>query len=553
MPPAISAILSDTSPASLPQLLGLLTIAPTAQETKPSWAYFIADAESAAEYAEQGLAKVSLKVINILAPVLNAGAWAGMGEYFPGLKTSFNLDERLAMALNTGNAFNSHYLCRTQHCTPAQLDAVVKHLTESEWEIVQHLWDVFIGFKTELAAQQQLLYGVSPPFIPPAGSMRAVSDEGAVAHSMYLAGGYFPLCLLPAATKHTFETDSAVLVRASYFQSSQAGPTESTPLCYSIASVFFGLKAVIHQLAWQTWRVDSLKLLTRQPIMHRLKTLYGASVVKDLKNWIQAVAQGDCLSDQAVARALNALRLRPSYALLSQQVFIAAVDTASLLNGWRALRTDCLMLAIQQCLANLPAAMQTVTRLSGNLQEADNTINEPVDLVLRQIRCCLKVITWLAVYLNACLAGDGSEQAIQQSNVSLKAIMIAQDAAHSAFNRFHAYAYHSQRQSEDASAQAAAYLLQYALPGWIAHSLSLLLPVAPDWRARYIQWVEAGFTQHLALLLVLGALEQAEAKLKLADKTLEQMLVEMGLVSGEGPDEGFREGFLRAGRGIEYS
>lgn len=146
--------------------------------------------------ADDGYIDRSMKAAKAMNDILKAYSRVeklkfGTKTFIPELGYSLSHNERLAFALNMGNAGNVEALT-DEGFTEQQQDAVLATLTDKDWDVVEALWAHIDSYWPELSALEERATGVKPekvvaqPFTTPSG--REVT------------GGYYPLVGDPKRT-----------------------------------------------------------------------------------------------------------------------------------------------------------------------------------------------------------------------------------------------------------------------------------------------------------------------------------------------------------------
>ncbi|MBK8772852.1 MAG: hypothetical protein IPM06_20810 [Rhizobiales bacterium] len=113
----------------------------------------------------------------------------GKGTFFPTLKTSLNREQRIALALNAGNAGNLQRLLDGEGWSRGAIDPVLQSLTAAEWAAVQQVWDHFETYREAIGEKERRVYGVEPEWIAPQ-QLTVISADG---QALTLRGGYYPI------------------------------------------------------------------------------------------------------------------------------------------------------------------------------------------------------------------------------------------------------------------------------------------------------------------------------------------------------------------------
>jgi len=286
------------------------------QDGGPVWEHFVRRANERGDMETGMRAEATQKLAAIIAPVRKLGAMSGKGAFFPSLGISLNRQERLALALNTGNEGNLQRLLDGEGWTREQIQPVLDSLTSVEWHAVQALWDHFDSYRPLIAAKEIRVYGKEPAWVQPAASSIIAADGIHV----LLRGGYYPIKYDPARSQRAEEHVDAEAakreLRGAYtsattrrsFTKTRADQVKGRPLLLTLDGVYGGVNDVIHDLAWHEWLIDTNRLLRSQTIDEAIRSHYGAEVKQQFKTWAQDIAEGDRGAQAAMDAALGRLR-----------------------------------------------------------------------------------------------------------------------------------------------------------------------------------------------------------------------------------------------------
>lgn len=284
----------------------------------PVWEHLIRPANAAGDMETTMRADATRKLAEILDPLLHDGQpMGGKGQFFPSIKRSLNRQERLAVALNTGNEGNLQRLLGGEGWTREQIEPVLQSLTAKEAQAVQAIWDMFETYRPLVGAMERRVYGKEPNWVEPA----PVTIGGEK-----LRGGYYPIKYDPAASVRAEEhadaegarrqlqgAYGAATVRRS-FAKARVEEVTGRPLLYSLAGVYQGVNETIHALAWTEWLIDANRLLKSTAIDSSIRETYGPEAVRQFKTWRDAVAEGEQALNGAMDRALGKVRQSVSVA-----------------------------------------------------------------------------------------------------------------------------------------------------------------------------------------------------------------------------------------------
>lgn len=406
------------------------------QDGGPVWEYFIRSANEAANFEthERGTATEALS--KILAPVFKLGKMGGKGQYFASIDRSLNRESRMAIALNTGNASNYQRLLGGEGWTAQQVQPVVDSLTKAEWDAVQAIWDHFETYRPQIAAKERRVYGKEPNWV----EATAVHT----AHGEY-RGGYYPIKYDPNASQRAEEHVDAEgakrQLQGAYtsattrrsFTKTRVDEVNGRPLLYTLAGVYSGVNDVIHDLAWHEWLIDVNRLMRSSTIDSAIRDHYGPEVKRQLKTWIQDIAEGERGADNAGEMVLGKLRQGVSIAGLGFNVLSAAIQITGFNQSIVRVGAKWIGRGITKYLASPIQSTREVTEQSEfmadrfrtqfrELNELRNSVQDQsaakrvlqdgAYFMMTRVQQMVDVPTWLGAYEKAISDGNAEERAV---------------------------------------------------------------------------------------------------------------------------------------------
>ena len=300
----------------------------------PVWEHIIRTANERADMESTMRADATQQLAALLAPLRKLGPMGGKGIYFPTLGRSLNRENRLAIALNTGNASNLQRLLGGEGWTQQQIAPVLQSLTSAEWQAVQGIWDHFESYRPLIGAKEKRIYGKEPAWVQ-ATPLQVTTADGLTLH---LRGGYYPVQYDPAASQRAEEHGDAEAARRQLqgaytsattrrsFTKARAEEVKGRPLLYALTGVYSGVNDVIHDLSWHEWLIDANRLLRSHRIDEAMRSHWGPQAKQQFKSWVQDIAEGDKGAQGAVDMALGRLRQGVSVAGLGFNVVSAAMQ-----------------------------------------------------------------------------------------------------------------------------------------------------------------------------------------------------------------------------------
>jgi hypothetical protein len=279
------------------------------------WDTFIRTMNDAGAKEAKMREETTEKMLAIIQPLLSsrpfADAFGSKKEFFPTVGRSLNREERMAIALNVGNAGNLQRLLDGEGWEAAQIAPVLDSLTKAEWDAIQSIWNLFESFRPQIAAKEKRVYGVEPKWVEPTPVFTK--------HGEY-PGGYYPIKYDgrrndKAAAFNEAEEAKAMLKGAFLsattrrsFTKTRSDEVKGRPLLYTMDGMYSGLNDVIHDLAWHEWVIDMNRMLRDGRISSAVRDIYGDPILKQIKSGVRDIAGGDAMPADPFERVLSDLR-----------------------------------------------------------------------------------------------------------------------------------------------------------------------------------------------------------------------------------------------------
>lgn len=408
----------------------------------PVWEYLVRPANERGEMETTMRAQATTRLSEIMAPVFKLGKMGGKGMFFPSIGRSLNRQERMAIALNTGNEGNLQRLLGGEGWTPAQIQPVLESLTSTEWKAVQEIWDHFESYRPEIAAKERRVYGKEPAWVEPTPfEIRTADGE-----TVYLRGGYYPIKYDPAASQRAEEYADAegakrqlqgaftsATTRRS-FTKTRSEEIVGRPLLYNLSGLYSGVNDVIHDLAWHEWLIDANRLLRSSKIDQAMRERYGPEAKAQFKTWVSDIAEGETGMSNAGEIALSRLRQGVSAAGLGFNVVSAAMQVLGFTQSIVRVGPTWVGRGIAKYVANPLRTVREVNAMSDfmanrsrtqfrELNELRNRVQDETALgraakagafyLMMRAQQMVDVPTWYGAYEKALAAGQSDERSIQ--------------------------------------------------------------------------------------------------------------------------------------------
>lgn len=293
------------------------------------WETFIRSMNTAGDHEAVARAKTTEKMRAIIQPLRKTGKMGGKGVFFPSIGRSLNREERIALALNTGNAGNMQRLLDGENWTREQIQPVLDSITPVEAKFVQDTWDLFESFRPQIGAKEKRVYGKEPEWVEPVPVTLGQTE---------LRGGYYPIKYDSkrnlAAEQHSDAELAKQQMKGAYtsattrrsFTKTRADEVRDRPLLLTMNGLYTGLNEIIHDLSWHEWLIDVNRLMRSKKLDMAIRETYGADTVQQFKKAIEDIAAGETPSDGGFEKALGNLRSGASVAGLGLNIVSSAVN-----------------------------------------------------------------------------------------------------------------------------------------------------------------------------------------------------------------------------------
>jgi hypothetical protein len=398
----------------------------------PMWEYFIRSMNSAGDTETTKRGDATARLFELVKPLLSGGKMGGKGRYFETLQGSFNREERIAIALNLGNAGNTQRLLDGEGWSMAQLRPLLDTITPEEAAFVQNIWDFFESYRPEIAAKERRVYGKEPNWVEPT----PITLGG-----QQLRGGYYPIRYDANRTGKAEQFAAAEEAKAQMkgaftssttrrsFTKPRAEEVVGRPLVYSFSGLYLGANEVIHDLAWHEWLVDANRLVRSLDGVIRLH--YGPEGVAVFKKGIEDIAAGDAGAANAFEKGLNHIRTGATIAGLGWNLTTSLFQPLGLLPSMARVGPGWMAKGIGQFLAHPKRVSGEIIAKSAMMTDRAKTMQREINEIQNQIqaskldpiRSTFFVLiqkaqwvadapTWLGAYEKATAEGNDEERAV---------------------------------------------------------------------------------------------------------------------------------------------
>ena len=203
-------------------------------------------------------------------------------------------ENRIAVALNMGNAANIERVKDGFGWTDEQIAAVVRPLTRKDWNFVQSVWDYLESFREESFALQEEVTGMRPT---------AVEAQPVQTPYGVYRGGYYPIRYNAEKSFRAFQQDQAAMdkelfggrnygaaqTRQGHLKERAKGGLKS-PLLLELTVVTDHVFNVLHDLSYRKAVLDVAKVIRHNTVRQAIEGAVGREMYRELMPWLQDVA-----------------------------------------------------------------------------------------------------------------------------------------------------------------------------------------------------------------------------------------------------------------------
>ncbi|WP_297671138.1 hypothetical protein [uncultured Desulfovibrio sp.] len=220
-------------------------------------------------------------------------------ELVPEIGEKLSWENRIAVALNMGNATNIERI-RTGHgWTDEQIAAVLRPLKARDWQFVQAVWNYIGTFKEESFQLQEDVNGLRPTSVE-AQPLTVTTADG---RTLQLEGGYYPIKYnsdkgFMAFQREQREMDKelfggrnygAAMTKNGHLKERGQGG-QGTPLLLELSVITDHLFNVVHDLTYRKAVLDVAKVIRHKAVREAIESTVGAQQYRQLLPWLQDVA-----------------------------------------------------------------------------------------------------------------------------------------------------------------------------------------------------------------------------------------------------------------------
>lgn len=256
-------------------------------------------------------------------------------EHIPALGLSLSKWERIAVALNTGNAGNRQRLTDSSvrgALSDAQVDLVLGTLDERDANFVQSVWDYVGSFRDDIAARERRATGVEPNW---------VEASPVVIGGKTLRGGYYPIKSDPrlSALARDDETQEiAQSLQAGRFGKAQTrnghlkerAQSSGRAAELDMSVMHRHINQVIYDIELSEPVANAWRILQDGRIRNSFMESGKQPDFDALEIWLKDVAEGELRSADFIGRASRALKSNFTAAKLAFNISTVAMQVTGL-------------------------------------------------------------------------------------------------------------------------------------------------------------------------------------------------------------------------------
>lgn len=352
------------------------------------WNYFIRPINEAADREATMTAEAAEKLEEILKPLndkLGFKEYWSKGKEYIGLGR-LNRRQLFAIALNMGNDGNIQRLLSGGHGNMRdwKLDHVLgalQDLTKAEWEAVQKVWDMFEGYRPQIAELERKVVGTEPQWVEP----KPLTVRTADGEQVSLRGGYYPAKYDSTSTQAAEsgnaladieDIKSAAKMAANTrhnFTKDRAEAVKNRPLLLDLSVTYNGLNEIIHDITHREAVIDAARLLKSSSIDKAIRETLGAQAKRQLNAALEDIARGNSAPVKGSDKWTGILRQNVSMTGLGFNVVSAAVQVTGFIPAIARLGGKYAWAGLSQYTTNPIKATRTAMEQSEFMRNRGNT------------------------------------------------------------------------------------------------------------------------------------------------------------------------------------
>lgn len=310
------------------------------------WETLIAPANERAAWEAEEIHRATVTLARLMKPFTDERL--SRKRYWESIGMELTREQEIAIALNWGNEGNRQRLLDGFGWTEAQVRPILESLTQEQWHAIQAVWDFIDSYWPQIEEQEKRIYGYAPEKVK-ATPFTVTTADGV---TIEMRGGYYPVKYDPEASERAEQQQDAEkalqeLTGAYYnptprrtFAKERVEKVVERPLLLSLSVLTGGVHDVIHSLAWHEYLLEANRLLKSKQVNEAIRAYYGAEYVRNLKDWLKAIAAGREVAENSIEKIALAMRRNVSLAALGFNMHTAALQLTGFANsaervGWK--------------------------------------------------------------------------------------------------------------------------------------------------------------------------------------------------------------------------
>lgn len=308
-------------------------------------------------------------------------------EFVPELGYSLSKWEKIAVALNTGNAGNLQRMTDPKvrgSMTQDQVDAILRTLDERDAAFIQSVWDYVGSFRADIAAREKRTTGVEPAWV----EASPVTIAGRT-----LTGGYYPLKYDPRLS--SLARDDQANEIAQSLQSGRFGKAQTKnghtkeratssgrAVDLDMSVLHRHVQQVIHDLELSEPVANSWRILQNGQVRDALRNAGRAADFDAMEIWLKDVAEGqvnagDWVSVAARTAKSNFTAAKLALNLSTVAVQVTGISQSMVITGKRDFARGVQMM-FRQGIGGVGQQAQEVAAKSAFMRERQTTFNKDI-------------------------------------------------------------------------------------------------------------------------------------------------------------------------------
>lgn len=308
-------------------------------------------------------------------------------KFVPELGYALSKWEKIAVALNTGNAGNLQRMTDPKvqgSMTQDQVDAILLTLDARDAAFVQSVWDYVGTFRADIAAREKRTTGVEPAWV----EASPVTIAGRT-----LTGGYYPLkydARLSSLAKDDQANEIAQSLQSGRFGKAQTknghtkerATSSGRAVDLDMSVLHRHVQQVIHDLELSEPVANSWRILQNGQVRDALRNAGRAADFDAMEIWLKDVAEGqvnagDWVSVAARTAKSNFTAAKLAFNISTVAVQVTGISQSMVITGKRDFARGVQMM-FRQGIGGVGQQAQEVAAKSAFMRERQTTFNKDI-------------------------------------------------------------------------------------------------------------------------------------------------------------------------------